>query len=375
MALPVRKGYKGAAASAVLTNSPASGDTSFTVNTVTGWPTTFPFYAVVAPGTSKEEKVKVTAISTLTLTVVRSQDDTTAPATHASGSTIYPVFTADEADEANLIASAMTTKGDIITTDGSSINRLGVGTNTHVLQADSTATNGVKWGQVATAGIADSAVTTAKITDANVTADKLASNAVTTVKITDSNVTTAKIADDAVTLAKLAPAATPGMVHLNTTSVSGESSKTISSILSSTYSSYKVVLSNFTISTSADWTMTAQLTSSGTPGGSYARMFVGTSELSTSVVSYVTGTGGNLEIARGYYDKPTFVEWTIDNPSTGTVGSQMFVNASFRDSINGWQSWSGGAVQKNNFTADGIKIATVGGQLMTGTITVYGYLK
>ena len=54
MALPVRKGYKGAPAQAVLTNSPTSGDTSFVVDTVTGWSTTFPFYCVVEPGTSKE---------------------------------------------------------------------------------------------------------------------------------------------------------------------------------------------------------------------------------------------------------------------------------------------------------------------------------
>lgn len=185
MALPVRKGYKGAAANAVLTNSPtaSSGDTTFIVDTVTGWPTTFPYFVVVDPGTSREEKVKVTAISTLTLTVVRAQDDT-AVAVHSAGAAIYPVFTADEADEANLIASAMTTKGDLIATDGSSVNRLGVGTNTHVLQADSVSTNGFKWGQVATAGIADDAVTAAKIL----------AGAVGTSEIADANVTLAKLA-------------------------------------------------------------------------------------------------------------------------------------------------------------------------------------
>jgi microcystin-dependent protein len=195
MALPVRKGYKGAAANAVLTNSPtaSSGDTTFTVDTVTGWSTTFPYYAVVDPGTSREEKVRVTAISTLTLTVVRAQDDTSV-ASHSAGAAIYPVFTADEADEANLIASAMTTKGDLIATDGSSVNRLAVGTNTHVLQADSSSTNGFKWGQVATAGIADDAVTAAKIAAGSVAASELASDAVTTAKILDANVTLAKLA-------------------------------------------------------------------------------------------------------------------------------------------------------------------------------------
>lgn len=163
MALPVRKGYTGNGVQSSLTSSPTDTDTTFTVAAKTGWPTTFPFFVVVDPGTSKEEKMRVTAISTLTLTVVRGADNTTAVA-HVSGASIYPVFTASEADEANQVASIMTTKGDLIATDGSAINRLAVGaTNTHVLQVDSTATNGFKWGQVATAGIADDAVTTAKI--------------------------------------------------------------------------------------------------------------------------------------------------------------------------------------------------------------------
>jgi hypothetical protein len=220
MALPVRKGYKGAAANAVLTNNPTAseGDTIFEVDTVTGWSTTFPYFVVVDPGTSREEKVKVTAISSTLLTVVRAQDDTSV-AVHSAGAAIYPVFTADEADEANLIASAMTTKGDLIATDGSSVNRLGVGTNTHVLQADSSSTNGFKWGQVATAGIADEAVTAAKIASAvagsglaggagtalsvNVDASTIEINS-DTLRIKDSGVVTAKLADDAVTSAKIA---------------------------------------------------------------------------------------------------------------------------------------------------------------------------
>ena len=163
MALPVRKGYTGNGVQTALTSNAAVAATSFNIAAKTGWPTSFPFFVVVDPGTASEEKMRVTAISTLTLTVVRGQDNTTDVA-HSSGAVIYPVFTASEADEANQVASAMTTKGDLIATDGSSINRLAVGaTNTHVLQVDSTATNGFKWGQVATAGIADSAITTAKI--------------------------------------------------------------------------------------------------------------------------------------------------------------------------------------------------------------------
>lgn len=175
MALPARKGYSGTGVSTTLTSSPGASDTTFTVAATTNWPTTYPFYVVVDPGTTKEEKMKVTGVSSLTVTVTRGQDGTTGVG-HASGATCYPVFTALEADEANKIASVMTTKGDVISTDGTSINRLAVGTNTHVLQADSTATNGIKWGQVATAGIADSAITSAKILDGTIVLADLAAS-------------------------------------------------------------------------------------------------------------------------------------------------------------------------------------------------------
>jgi microcystin-dependent protein len=165
------------------------------VTAVTNWPNTYPFFIAVDPGTAKEEKMRVTGVSTLTVTVVRGEDNTSAVA-HNSGAICYPVFTATEANEANEVASVMTTKGDVITTDGSNINRLGVGTNTHVLQADSTATNGVKWGTVTATGLASDSVTTVKI----------ANDAVTTAKILNANVTTDKIENNAVTAAKIASA-------------------------------------------------------------------------------------------------------------------------------------------------------------------------
>jgi len=98
---------------------------------------------VIDPGTSSEEKCSAT-ISGSTLTLTRGQDDTTA-VSHSSGASIYPVFSADDADEANEVASKLTTKGDLLVTTGSVLNRLPVGTNTHVLTADSSAANGVAW--------------------------------------------------------------------------------------------------------------------------------------------------------------------------------------------------------------------------------------
>ena len=145
MAAVTRRQYKGAAAATTTTNALGVGDTSVTLTATTGWPSAagVPFYVVIDPGTSSEEKCSAT-ISGSTLTLTRAQDDTTA-AVHSSGATIYPVFTADDADEANNMASTMTTKGDLLVTTGSAFNRLAVGTNGFVLTADSTATNGVAW--------------------------------------------------------------------------------------------------------------------------------------------------------------------------------------------------------------------------------------
>ena len=140
-----RRQYAGAAAATTITAGINTVDTTCTLAATTGWPSTggVPFYVVIDPGTSAEEKCSAT-ISGSTLTLTRAQDDTTA-SSHSSGASIYPVFTANDADEANELVAKLTTKGDLLATDGSALNRLAVGTNAHVLTADSAATNGVKW--------------------------------------------------------------------------------------------------------------------------------------------------------------------------------------------------------------------------------------
>ena len=145
MAAVTRRQYKGAAASTTITATLTNVATTTTLTATTGWPSTaaVPFYVVIDPGTSSEEKCEAT-ISGSTLTLTRGADDTTAVA-HASGATIYPVFSADEADEANNMASTMTTKGDLLVTTGSAFDRLAVGTDRKKLTADSAETNGIKW--------------------------------------------------------------------------------------------------------------------------------------------------------------------------------------------------------------------------------------
>jgi hypothetical protein len=147
-----RRQYAGSAASTTITVGINSSETTCTLAATTGWPSSagVPFYVVIDPGNSSEEKCSAT-ISGSTLTITRAQDDTNASA-HSAGAAIYPVFTADDADEANELVAKLTTKGDLLVTSGSALNRLAVGTNGYVLTADSAETNGVKWAVTAAAG-------------------------------------------------------------------------------------------------------------------------------------------------------------------------------------------------------------------------------
>ena len=198
-----RRAYTGGAVETTTTSAiAASGTTSFTVSAATGWPYgTDPYHVVLSPGTASEEKVLVTRTGSGVTTIniasdsKRGQDGTSAVA-HDSGATVYPVFTAVDADEANELSSTWTTKGDLVTHGTSTFSRLAVGTNDYVLKADSSASGGLAWGQVVTAGIADDAVTAAKIAD----------DAVVTAGILNANVTEAKLATAVVN--KLVPAGT-----------------------------------------------------------------------------------------------------------------------------------------------------------------------
>ena len=139
MAAVTRRQYKGAAAATTTTNALSVSDTSVTLTATVGWPSAagVPFVVVIDPGTSAEEKCSAT-ISGSTLTLTRAHDDTTA-AVHASGATVYPVFSADEADEANLFASTMTTRGDLLTMGaGPTVARLAVGGAGALLKSNGT---------------------------------------------------------------------------------------------------------------------------------------------------------------------------------------------------------------------------------------------
>lgn len=187
MAVKIRRSYKGASIAAVLDSSGVSSATQTSITLSTS-PSTWPtgkFFVVVAPGTAQEEKMCVT-LSGSTLTVVdpavtstsasangRGVDNTTARSTIAGGSTVYPVFTAVDADEANELTSTYSAQGHIVYQGASTFTGLGIGTAGQVLKVNAGAT-APEWGQVPTAGLADNSVTSAKIVNGTIVLEDLA---------------------------------------------------------------------------------------------------------------------------------------------------------------------------------------------------------
>jgi hypothetical protein len=147
--MATRRQYAGAAVQTTITSSLSAVATTVDIASTTGWPSGgTPYFVVISPGTTSEEKCLATRASA-TLTLTRGQDGTTGQS-HSSGAVIYLVFTATDADESNEIAAAITTKGDLISRSSSAPARLAVGANGQFLQADSSTTTGLAWGTATT---------------------------------------------------------------------------------------------------------------------------------------------------------------------------------------------------------------------------------
>ena len=239
-----RREYRGNAQSTTISAALDIGQYTINVASLasnTDWPTgdIGPFFVVVNRGQNNEEKILCSSRTGATITISADPDgrgsDETNEADHSNNSSIEHVFTATDANEANLhIQDTSTTNvhgitdtADLLVMDDP---RLGTAAYEDVpfiaanIATDAITTAKILNLNVTTAKIADDAVTNAKIADdavdtaqiaagavdtaeiedLAVTAAKIAANAVTTAKILNENVTTGKIADLAVTTAKIA---------------------------------------------------------------------------------------------------------------------------------------------------------------------------
>lgn len=112
------------------------------------------FTLAIDPDTTNEEIVFATAVASDTFTIVRARAGSSG-VSHSGGATVRHVLTSDDLTffntgvataDAAIPKSTVTTKGDLIVATASGVvTRVGVGSNTTVLTADSTTASGVKW--------------------------------------------------------------------------------------------------------------------------------------------------------------------------------------------------------------------------------------
>jgi len=215
----ILKSYDGGAQKTTLTSSFTIGAGTLAVSNGSTFPdgSAGPFVVVVDRGLATEEKFLIdttSGVNGTTFNIQQAGYDGTSASAHSSGATVEHCLDAYTVEQANRYVNLQTAKGDLITHNGTTTAKIGVGSNNTVVVADSTVSAGFKWATVGTSSIADDAVSAAKLATSSVTetklgsgavtADKLGTSAVTTTKINDGAVTTAKIADANVTAAKLA---------------------------------------------------------------------------------------------------------------------------------------------------------------------------
>jgi hypothetical protein len=213
-----RRSYRGAPISNTLGLTLNAGATSITLAVaVAGWSTDGePFFVVVDPGTSKEEKICVKYATSTTLTVVdpaatstwganadgRGFDNTTDQA-HSVGAVIYPVFTATEANQNNELVSKYANAGSVVYqgsgTPGT-FTELAIGTASQVLTVNSGAT-APQWSAIVNANVsASAAIALSKLATGALPTDITIASA----NLVDGTIVAADLADAAVTSPKLA---------------------------------------------------------------------------------------------------------------------------------------------------------------------------
>ena len=156
-----RKEIKGGVPPTTLAGTINDTATSISIADATGWPdgASNPFVIAIDRG-GTEELVLCESRSGTTLTVItagRGYDETTA-ATHQAGVTVEHVLDAGTIDQANRLANLMTTKGDVIASNGTNPVRLGVaGTDGFVLQEKASEATGLVFDRLVALLIAASA--------------------------------------------------------------------------------------------------------------------------------------------------------------------------------------------------------------------------
>jgi len=186
---------------------------------------------------------------------------------------------------------------------------------------------------------------------------------------------TTAIADGAITVAKLAASVRPGLVHLNTTTMSNETQKIISNVFTGTYRKYKVVVSNY-IPTA---TVSGPLFTLATGGvANTASSFTGT-QLNTYALNtadwgpYRDQNVSYLQLGDSFNPGGCFIEMEIDCPALSNAYTFVKYETVFPTENAVYIGvWNGYYIFKNTTVFDGFKF--YGGANANATISVYGYV-
>lgn len=156
----ILKDFDGGAQKTTLTAGLTNAATSFSVvDGSTFPPGSNPFVVVIDRGLATEEKILISSRVGNSFNVLERAYDGSSAQTHALGAIVEHALDAYTVEQANRYVNLQTTKGDLISHDGTTTQRVGVGSNNTVLVADSAQASGIKWGQIEAAAISSGAIT------------------------------------------------------------------------------------------------------------------------------------------------------------------------------------------------------------------------
>ena len=283
-------------------------------------------------------------------------------------------------------------KGDLLVgTADNAISRVAVGTNGHVLTADSAEASGVKWAAPAAVGVFDTSITfegataddyetTLTVVDptadrtitlpnvsgtvvtsgdtGTVTATMLASDSVTTAKITDANVTAAKLATDSVETAKIKDA------NVTAAKLAADSVET-AKILDSNVTAAKLAADSVTTSKILDANVTdAKLASNSVTNAKIADSAVNTAELADGAVTTAKITDANVTAGKLAADSVETAKIADGAVTSAKIANDTIVDADINSAAAIAQS------KIANLTTDlAAKLALAGGT-MSGAIAM-----
>lgn len=297
-----RREFEGGAVPTALTSGITAGDMSFTIDDDEGWPdgSDGDFFVIFDRGLSTQEKARCSGRAGTTVSVAtggRGADQTGAVG-HDPGAPVEHGGVALDFNEANKAVAEtvgrVTTKGDMLAATGpNAFDRVAVGANGTILQADSAQATGVKYAALPTDSVA-----AAQIAAGAVGASELADNAVDTAAIQDDAVTQAELADDSVGSAQIqADAVGSSEIAANAvgTSELADNAVDADAIAADAVTTVKILDANVTL---------AKLAADSVDASKIVDASVGLAELAAAVkqTKYLTfAQQGELEVGTGTF--------------------------------------------------------------------------